>query len=101
MRGMKSSAAQDLAEFLGGDRYSCLLADPPWRFQKELTLIWPKQPKNGGSGRRGKNTRALAPGRRQMSVIGTRKPELSGKPDWKTQCDSSRLANAAIQPRAA
>jgi hypothetical protein len=33
MLDMKPSAAQDLQDFLGQDKFACVLADPPWRFQ--------------------------------------------------------------------
>lgn len=158
--GMEKTAAQDLQEFLGADRFGCVLADPPWRFEnrtgkvapehKRLSryptltldeicalpvadhledrahcylwvpnallpeglrvlaawgfdyksnLIWHKERKDGGSdgrgvgfyfrnvtevilfGTRGKNARTLAPGRRQVNYLTTRKREHSRKPD--------------------
>lgn len=32
MLGMGTTASQDLTDFLKGDRFGCVLADPPWRF---------------------------------------------------------------------
>jgi len=150
----------DLADFLNGQRFGTVLADPPWRFtnrtgkvapehkrlaryptldldqicnlpvsghledaahcylwvpnallpdglkvleawgfQYKSNIIWHKVRKDGGSdgrgvgfyfrnvteillfGVRGKNARTLAPGRRQVNLLATRKREHSRKPD--------------------
>jgi N6-adenosine-specific RNA methylase IME4 len=152
--------AADLLAFVNGERFSTLLADPPWRFANrtgkmapehrrlsrygtmtmeeigalpvadilaptahlylwvpnallphglnvlqawgftyKTNVVWHKIRKDGGSdgrgvgfyfrnvtemllfGVRGKNARTLAPGRRQVNYIGTRKREHSRKPD--------------------
>jgi N6-adenosine-specific RNA methylase IME4 len=70
-----------------------------WGFQYKSNLIWHKLRKDGGSdgrgvgfyfrnvtemilfGIRGKNARTLAPGRRQVNYIGSKKREHSKKPD--------------------
>ena len=70
-----------------------------WGFQYKTNMVWHKLRKDGGSdgrgvgfyfrnvtelllfGVRGKNARTLAPGRRQVNYIGTRKREHSRKPD--------------------
>ena len=70
-----------------------------WGFSYKSNLIWHKIRKDGGSdgrgvgfyfrnvteiilfGVRGKNARTLAPGRRQVNMIETRKREHSRKPD--------------------
>jgi N6-adenosine-specific RNA methylase IME4 len=70
-----------------------------WGFTYKSNIIWHKLRKDGGSdgrgvgfyfrnvtemilfGVRGKNARTLAPGRRQVNYIGTRKREHSRKPD--------------------
>ena len=70
-----------------------------WGFSYKSNLIWHKVRKDGGSdgrgvgfyfrnvteiilfGVRGKNARTLAPGRRQVNMIETRKREHSRKPD--------------------
>lgn len=70
-----------------------------WGFQYKSNIIWHKLRKDGGSdgrgvgfyfrnvtemllfGVRGKNARTLAPGRRQVNYIGSRKREHSKKPD--------------------
>lgn len=70
-----------------------------WGFQYKTNIVWHKLRKDGGSdgrgvgfyfrnvtelllfGIRGKNARTLAPGRRQVNYIGTRKREHSRKPD--------------------
>jgi N6-adenosine-specific RNA methylase IME4 len=70
-----------------------------WGFQYKSNLIWHKVRKDGGSdgrgvgfyfrnvteivlfGVRGKNARTLAPGRRQVNLLATRKREHSRKPD--------------------
>jgi N6-adenosine-specific RNA methylase IME4 len=36
------SAAQDLGQFLGGDRFATVMADPPWRFQNRTGKIAPE-----------------------------------------------------------
>jgi N6-adenosine-specific RNA methylase IME4 len=70
-----------------------------WGFDYKANLVWHKLRKDGGSdgrgvgfyfrnvtelvlfGTRGKNARTLAPGRRQVNYIGSRKREHSRKPD--------------------
>lgn len=70
-----------------------------WGFAYKSNLIWHKVRKDGGSdgrgvgfyfrnvtevvlfGVRGKNARTLAPGRRQVNLLATRKREHSRKPD--------------------
>jgi N6-adenosine-specific RNA methylase IME4 len=70
-----------------------------WGFHYKSNIVWHKIRKDGGSdgrgvgfyfrnvselllfGIRGKNARTLAPGRRQVNYIGTRKREHSRKPD--------------------
>lgn len=70
-----------------------------WGFQYKSNLIWHKVRKDGGSdgrgvgfyfrnvteiilfGVRGKNARTLAPGRRQVNYLSSRKREHSRKPD--------------------
>jgi len=70
-----------------------------WGFKYKANIVWHKLRKDGGSdgrgvgfyfrnvteillfGTRGKNARTLAPGRRQVNYIGTRKREHSRKPD--------------------
>ena len=70
-----------------------------WGFEYKSNLVWHKIRKDGGSdgrgvgfyfrnvtelclfGIRGKNARTLAPGRRQVNLLGTRKREHSRKPD--------------------
>lgn len=70
-----------------------------WGFAYKTNIVWHKIRKDGGSdgrgvgfyfrnvselvlfGVRGKNARTLAPGRRQVNYIGTRKREHSRKPD--------------------
>ena len=70
-----------------------------WGFEYKSNIVWHKVRKDGGSdgrgvgfyfrnvtelvlfGVRGKNARTLAPGRRQVNLIGTRKREHSRKPD--------------------
>ncbi|MBL8343091.1 MAG: S-adenosylmethionine-binding protein [Rubrivivax sp.] len=70
-----------------------------WGFEYKTNLVWHKVRKDGGPdgrgvgfyfrnttelilfGVRGKNARTLAPGRRQVNVIHTRKREHSRKPD--------------------
>lgn len=70
-----------------------------WGFEYKSNIIWHKIRKDGGSdgrgvgfyfrnvteiilfGVRGKNARTLAPGRRQVNLIGTQKREHSRKPD--------------------
>ncbi|MGD9616245.1 MAG: MT-A70 family methyltransferase [Alphaproteobacteria bacterium] len=70
-----------------------------WGFQYKTNIVWHKLRKDGGSDGRGvgfyfrnvtelllfgicgKNARTLAPGRRQVNYIGTRKREHSRKPD--------------------
>src|SRR5580704_16100576 len=70
-----------------------------WGFQYKSNIVWHKIRKDGGSdgrgvgfyfrnvtelllfGVRGKNARTLAPGRRQVNLLATRKREHSRKPD--------------------
>jgi N6-adenosine-specific RNA methylase IME4 len=70
-----------------------------WGFRYKSNLVWHKVRKDGGSdgrgvgfyfrnvtelvlfGVRGKNARTLAPGRRQVNLLATRKREHSRKPD--------------------
>lgn len=70
-----------------------------WGFQYKTNIVWHKRRKDGGSdgrgvgfyfrnvtelmlfGVRGRNARTLAPGRRQVNYLGTRKREHSRKPD--------------------
>jgi N6-adenosine-specific RNA methylase IME4 len=70
-----------------------------WGFDYKSNLVWHKVRKDGGSdgrgvgfyfrnvtelllfGVRGKNARTLAPGRRQVNLLATRKREHSRKPD--------------------
>jgi N6-adenosine-specific RNA methylase IME4 len=70
-----------------------------WGFTYKSNIVWHKVRKDGGSdgrgvgfyfrnvtelllfGARGKNARTLAPGRRQVNYIATRKREHSRKPD--------------------
>jgi N6-adenosine-specific RNA methylase IME4 len=70
-----------------------------WGFKYKANLVWHKVRKDGGSdgrgvgfyfrnvteivlfGVRGKNARTLAPGRRQVNLLATRKREHSRKPD--------------------
>jgi N6-adenosine-specific RNA methylase IME4 len=70
-----------------------------WGFAYKSNIVWHKVRKDGGSdgrgvgfyfrnvtelmlfGVRGKNARALAPGRRQVNLLATRKREHSRKPD--------------------
>ena len=157
---MTGLASQDLRNFLGGDRFGTVLADPPWRFVNRTgkvapehrrlsryptleleeicalpvadalqdrahcylwvpnallpeglkvlaawgfdyksNIVWHKVRKDGGSdgrgvgfyfrnvtelllfGTRGKGARTLAPGRRQVNMMQTRKREHSRKPD--------------------
>lgn len=74
-----------------------------WGFNYKSNLIWHKIRKDGGSdgrgvgfyfrnvteiilfGVRGKNVRTLAPGRRQVNLLGTQKREHSRKPDEQYQ----------------
>lgn len=42
MLDMSSSAAQDLQRFLGSDRFGCVLADPPWRFDNRTGKVAPE-----------------------------------------------------------
>jgi N6-adenosine-specific RNA methylase IME4 len=70
-----------------------------WGFTYKSNIVWHKVRKDGGSdgrgvgfyfrnvtelilfGVKGKNARTLAPGRRQVNLLGTRKREHSRKPD--------------------
>lgn len=42
MSHMERTAAQDLADFLGKDRFSTILADPPWRFTNRTGKVAPE-----------------------------------------------------------
>ncbi len=160
MLDMTADPSQDLIQFLNGDRFGCVLADPPWRFTNRTgkvapehrrlsryptmtvpeicalpvadhlterahcymwvpnallpeglavlsawgfdyksNIVWHKVRKDGGSdgrgvgfyfrnvtelllfGTRGRDVRTLAPGRRQVNMMQTRKREHSRKPD--------------------
>ena len=157
---MEHESVENLRSFLDGEKFSTIMADPPWRFQNRTgkvapehkrlaryptmklddicglpveehladtahcylwvpnallpdglkvleawgftyksNIIWHKIRKDGGPdgrgvgfyfrnvtevilfGVRGKNARTLAPGRRQVNFIATRKREHSRKPD--------------------
>jgi N6-adenosine-specific RNA methylase IME4 len=70
-----------------------------WGFEYKTNIVWHKRRKDGGSdgrgvgfyfrnvtelilfGVRGSNARTLAPGRKQVNYMGTRKREHSRKPD--------------------
>lgn len=70
-----------------------------WGFEYKANIVWHKVRKDGGSdgrgvgfyfrnvtelllfGARGRNARTLAPGRRQVNLLGARKREHSRKPD--------------------
>jgi N6-adenosine-specific RNA methylase IME4 len=39
---MSVDAAQDLRDFLAGDRFGCVLADPPWRFVNRTGKVAPE-----------------------------------------------------------
>jgi N6-adenosine-specific RNA methylase IME4 len=74
-----------------------------WGFTYKANIVWHKVRKDGGSdgrgvgfyfrnvtelilfGTRGKNARTLAPGRRQVNLLATRKREHSRKPDEQYQ----------------
>lgn len=76
-----------------------LQAMKSWGFTYKTNIVWQKVRKDGGPdgrgvgfyfrnvteillfGTRGKNARTLAPGRRQVNLIATRKREHSRKPD--------------------
>ena len=36
------SASEDLSRFLGDDRFGCVMADPPWRFQNRTGKVAPE-----------------------------------------------------------
>ena len=38
----RPTAAQDLAGFLGNDRFGCVMADPPWRFENRTGKVAPE-----------------------------------------------------------
>lgn len=42
MLDMDTDAAQDLSDFLGTDRFGCVLADPPWRFTNRTGKMAPE-----------------------------------------------------------
>jgi len=103
-------AALPVAEHLG-ERAHCYLWVPnallpeglavmqAWGFSYKSNIVWHKVRKDGGSdgrgvgfyfrnvtelllfGTRGRNARTLAPGRRQVNMLATRKREHSRKPD--------------------
>lgn len=107
---VEAIAALPVAEALE-DRAHCYLWVPnallpdglkvlaAWGFEYKSNIVWHKLRKDGGSdgrgvgfyfrnvtelllfGTRGKNARTLAPGRRQVNLMGTRKREHSRKPD--------------------
>ncbi len=76
-----------------------LMVMAAWGFEYKTNIVWHKRRKDGGSdgrgvgfyfrnvtelilfGVRGKNARTLAPGRRQVNYLSTRKREHSRKPD--------------------
>jgi N6-adenosine-specific RNA methylase IME4 len=82
-----------------------------WGFTYKSTIVWHKVRKDGGSdgrgvgfyfrnvtelmlfGVRGKNARTLAPGRRQVNLLATRKREHSRKPD-----EQYKLIEACSRP---
>ena len=83
-----------------------------WGFSYKSNIVWHKIRKDGGSdgrgvgfyfrnvtelilfGVRGKNARTLAPGRRQVNMVQTRKREHSRKPDEQYEIIESCLARA-------
>ena len=42
MFDMATDPSQDLARFLGGQRFGCVLADPPWRFTNRTGKVAPE-----------------------------------------------------------
>lgn len=42
MLDMGSTASQDLRDFLDGDRFGCVMADPPWRFTNRTGKVAPE-----------------------------------------------------------
>jgi MT-A70 len=92
----RATRYQFLAEYLGGQKIAVMNA---WGFAYKSNVVWHKVRKDGGSdgrgvgfyfrnvteimlfGVRGKGARTLAPGRRQVNLIATRKREHSRKPD--------------------
>ena len=42
MLDMSTSAAHDLANFLGDDRFGTVMADPPWRFTNRTGKVAPE-----------------------------------------------------------
>ena len=83
-----------------------------WGFAYKSNIVWHKVRKDGGSdgrgvgfyfrnvtrlvlfGTRGKNARTLAPGRRQVNLLATRKREHSRKPDEQYEIIEFLLAGA-------
>lgn len=39
---MASTPAQELREFLRGERFGCVMADPPWRFTNRTGKVAPE-----------------------------------------------------------
>jgi len=86
-----------------------------WGFQYKSNLVWHKIRKDGGSdgrgvgfyfrnvtelllfGTRGKNARTLAPGRRQVNYLSSRKREHSRKPDEQYSIIESCSANPYLE----
>ena len=93
-----------------------------WGFTYKSNIVWHKIRKDGGSdgrgvgfyfrnvtelilfGVRGKNARTLAPGRRQVNLLATRKREHSRKPDEQYEiieaCSRGRSSNCSHAARA-
>ena len=42
MLDMSSNPSQDLATFLEGERFGCVMADPPWRFTNRTGKVAPE-----------------------------------------------------------
>ena len=42
MLDMSSNPSQDLRDFLGDDRFGCIMADPPWRFTNRTGKVAPE-----------------------------------------------------------
>jgi N6-adenosine-specific RNA methylase IME4 len=86
-----------------------------WGFNYKSNIVWHKVRKDGGSdgrgvgfyfrnvtelilfGVRGKNARTLAPGRRQVNLLGTRKREHSRKPDEQYEIIESCSAGPFVE----
>ncbi len=87
-----------------------------WGFTYKSNIVWRKVRKDGGSdgrgvgfhfrnvtelilfGVRGKNARTLAPGRRQVNLLATRKREHSRKPDEQYEIIESCSAGPFLEP---